>query len=82
MTRVVVPVALRPLTGGEEQVEVQARDVRGLVRALDRRFPGFARSLGDGFAVAIDGEILQDPWLEPVPEEGELHFLPALAGGC
>ena len=81
MIQVAIPSALRPLAGGVEQVEVVARDVAGAVAALDARFPGFAAALGRRFAVAIDGEIVHDPWHEPLPAGSELHFLPALGGG-
>jgi molybdopterin converting factor small subunit len=79
--RVVIPSGLRAFTG-VERVALAARDVRGVVAALDARFPGFAERLGERFAVAIDGEILHDAWLEPVPTGSELHFLPPLAGGA
>jgi len=80
--QVAIPSGLRPLTGGALRVEIAARDVRGAVAALDARFPGFAAALGRSFAVAIDGEIVQDAWHEPLPAGSELHFLPALAGGA
>ena len=81
MIDVVIPSGLRALTG-VEHVELAARDVRGVVAALDVRFPGFAERLGDRFAVAIDGEIVQEAWLELVPTGSELHFLPQIAGGA
>jgi len=80
--QVVIPSGLRALTGGALRMEVAARDVRGVVNVLDARFPGFREGLGPSFAVAIDGEIVQDAWLEPVPAGSELHFLPPLAGGA
>lgn len=76
----VIPSALRSHTG-VERVSLAARDVRGVVAALEDRFPGFRERLGPRFAVAIDGEIVQEAWLEPVPTGSELHFLPPLAGG-
>jgi hypothetical protein len=78
---VVIPSGLQKWTGGAAHVDLVAKDVRGAVAALDARFPGFAGALGRSFAVAIDGEILQDAWLEPLPSGSELHFLPALSGG-
>ena len=81
MIHVVIPSGLRTFTG-IERVELAARDVRSVVKELDARFPGFAERLGERFAVAIDGEIVQDPWLEPVPTGSELHFLPPLSGGA
>jgi molybdopterin synthase sulfur carrier subunit len=79
---VAIPSGLRELTGGVAEVDLVAKDVRGAVAALDARFPGFADALGPRFAVAIDGEILHDAWHEPLPAGSELHFLPALSGGC
>ena len=32
-------------------------------------------------SLAIDGEIIPDPLLEPIPEESEIHFVPRVAGG-
>ena len=82
MIQVAIPSALRALTGGIDQLEVVARDVASAVAALELRFPGFAAALGRRFAVAIDGEILNDAWHEPLPAGCELHFLPALSGGA
>ena len=56
--------------------------VSGIAAALEARFPGFRDALGARFAVAIDGEILQDAWHEPLAAGAELHFLPALSGGA
>jgi len=78
---VVIPTALRSHTG-VERISLAARDVRGVVAELEARFPGFQDRLGPRFAVAIDGEIVQEAWLEPVPTGSELHFLPPLAGGA
>ncbi len=80
--RAMIPSALRQLTRGAESVELPARDVRGLLRALDARFPGFSAELGPSFAVSIDGEIIQDPLLEPITPGCEVHFLCAVSGGC
>ena len=76
-----IPIGLREHCEGEARVELPAGSVRAVVRALDERHPGFAERLGEEFAVAVDGEIIHDPWLEPVPPGAELHFLPAISGG-
>ena len=68
-------------TGGVERVNVEAKDMRGLIAALDARFPGIGEVLGSGMAVAIDGEIIPDPMLEAVPANSEVHFLPPIGGG-
>jgi molybdopterin converting factor small subunit len=77
---VVVPPALRALTGAE-RVKLAATNVRGLLRALDARFPGFAETLGPRFAVAIDGDIRGNADYDPLTDDTEVTFLPPLSGG-
>lgn len=67
--------------GGVTEHEVEARDARALVRALDARFPGIADRLGRGTALAVDGEIYQDWFLEEVRPDSDVRFLPAIEGG-
>jgi hypothetical protein len=31
--------------------------------------------------IAIDGEIFQDAWLEPIPSGSEVHVIPQIVGG-
>ncbi len=81
MARVFLGSALRRFTGGVEEVEVEAATVRSLVAELDRLFPGVGEQLKSGIAVAIDGEIIADAIYEPLPEDAEVHFLPAIGGG-
>ena len=69
------------VTGGIAEVEVEARDVRGLFRALEHRFPELEGRLREGVAVSIDGEIVHEPLLEPIEPQSEIHFLPSISGG-
>ncbi len=82
MTEVVLSREIaRQYTGGETRITVEAETMRVLVRVLDERFPGLAAVLGDGMAVAIDGQIFQDFFLESVGPDSEVCFLPAIEGG-
>jgi molybdopterin converting factor small subunit len=81
VARVFFPNALRRFTGGVTDVEVDARDVRGLFRALELRFPELEGRLREGVAVSIDGEIVHEPLLEPIEPRSEIHFLPSISGG-
>ena len=82
MAKVVLPLdAARAFADGVTHVEVEAADVRALLRALDQRFPGIGRRLRTGTAIAVDGEIFQDPYLEIVKPDSEVYFLPAIEGG-
>ena len=77
------PPGLQPLVGGAESIELEARDVRELMRVLDASHPGLADRIGDACAIAIDGEILPrtEALLEPLRPESEVHFLPQIGGG-
>lgn len=71
----------RQFTDGEVRVSVEALTMRSIVRELDAKFPGLANVLSDGMAVAIDGQIFQDFFLEEVRPDSEVCFLPAIEGG-
>ncbi len=93
MATVFIPRRLRPLAGGQTQVQVTGGTVRQIIEALDTQCPGMkARlcqadgdALGDtlmrGMAVTIDGVTSELGLLEKVGPDSEVHFLPAIAGG-
>ena len=72
---------LRVMAGGVETVEIEARNVRGLLAALAERFPDLGPAIEEGVTVAIDGEIFQDVLFQPIRPDSEVHVLPSLAGG-
>jgi molybdopterin converting factor small subunit len=73
--------SLRDLTGGDEQIQVDAPTVRRLIKLLDERYPGISERLSESTSVAINGEILPDALYEDIPDDAEVHFLATLAGG-
>lgn len=82
MAKVVLqPEVARDFANGESEIEIMAADVRQLLRALDERFPGIGERLRSRTAIAIDGEIFQDPFLEPIKTNSEVCFLPMIEGG-
>ena len=66
--------------GGKAEHEVPGTTIRQLVRALEERYPGIGEKLSHG-AVAIDGEIHQNAFLEPVGPDSEVCFMPPIEGG-
>ena len=68
-------------TNGETEIEVDAHNVRALLWALEAAYPGLGDRLSDKTAVAIDGEIFQEPLLEPIQPTSEVYFLPMIEGG-
>jgi molybdopterin converting factor small subunit len=81
LAHVVLSGTLRRLAGDAAHVEVEAQDIRQLIRALGERYPALAPHLDGGYAIAIDGEIFQDAWFIPIKPDSEVHFIPAIRGG-
>ena len=82
MARLVLSGTLQQLAGGTSELEIEARDVRQLLRKLGERFPALAPFLAqEGYAVAIDGELFQDAWLQPIAPDSEVHLIPPIGGG-
>jgi len=81
MARVFLPQGLAGRAGGQLEHEVEGQNVRALLANLDARFPGLAADLEGRIAVAIDGEIYNDPFLEPLEEDSEVYLLPRVGGG-
>lgn len=82
MAQVVLSYELaQQYAGGQAKIDVAASDFRGLVKALDAMYPGLGPELKVGLAVAIDGEIFQEPFLEAIQPDSEVYFLPAIEGG-
>jgi hypothetical protein len=51
-----------------------------MMTALVDRFPDLAHQLDD-IAVAVDGEIYQQPGYQPLSARSEVHLVPRVAGG-
>ena len=81
MARIVLTRGLTQFTGGESELELDAANIRQLLAQLGERYPALKPHLVEGLAVAIDGEIFQDAWLEPIPPDSEVHLIPRIAGG-
>lgn len=82
MPTVVIPQGLADeFTEGTSEIHVEATNVRGLVLALDKKYPGIGSAIDQELAIAIDGQIYQDAFLEKVAEDSEIYFLPKISGG-
>ena len=72
----------RRFAGEEVVLDLDVTDVRGMIKELESRYPGIAEILQDGsMAMAIDGTLYQEAWLETLKPTSEVHFLPAIKGG-
>ena len=81
MARVLIPDHLASVITGARELEVIATTYRELVEKLDERFPGAADAILGKVAVAIDGDIIHDPWLDPLEPDSEVCFLHRIEGG-
>ncbi len=90
MTRVLVTPPLRPLTGNQEEHQVEGATVGEALRALSARYPQLASKLlaGDGSLRAQVIVYLEDKDIRllegdktPVPAGSPIKLLVALAGG-
>lgn len=73
----------RQHTGGLSEIAISAANVRELVRQLSELYPSLNAHLVEtsSTAVAIDGEIIPDPWLEELTATSEVYLVRPLAGG-
>lgn len=80
MAKVVFPDHLLSATAGTREITVAAADFRDLLAQLDNRWQGAAAALSR-CAVAIDGQIYQDAFLEPLGPDSEVFFMQRIEGG-
>ena len=81
MVTVILAGNLRRFTGGEDEFTFEATTVGQVLRTLGERYPILKAHLEDGVAVAVDGQIYQDAWFEPIEPGSEVCLLPKIAGG-
>ena len=74
-------------TGNRELVHAGGRNVRQLINQLDAAYPGLKDALMQGdrlkpdVTVAVDGQITKLGLLQPLQEDSEILFVPAISGG-
>jgi molybdopterin synthase sulfur carrier subunit len=72
---------LTDFTGGVTEFEVAADTVGRLSRALDDQVPGLGEFVQQRMALAIDGEIHQNAFAEPLRPDSEVFLIPKIGGG-
>ena len=68
-------------TGGEKEFDLEAKNLRGVIKALEQRFPGLGAFLEEETTVAIDGEIHETAYFQPLRDGCEIYFLPKIEAG-
>ena len=87
MAKVFVPALMRKLAGGEPVVEVPGATLREVMDNLGEAYPGMKELIVEngrvrpGLQLAVDGVLSATGLMAQVPEDAEVHILPALGGG-
>jgi len=81
VVKVVIWGSLRSAVDGAGEVEVEARNFRGVLAALAREYPGLRAQIEAGVSLSIDGKIYREAWFTPVREDSEVVLMPFMVGG-
>ena len=79
--KVTLTGAFKPFTDGEVRMTLHVDTMRGLLRAIDKRYPGLGEVLEEDTAVAIDGVIHEIVYTHPLAPGCEVFFIPRLESG-
>jgi hypothetical protein len=71
----------RRYTGGVREFVVSANNLRAVIKAMDQLFPGLGEHLEEETTVAIDGELHEIGYGQPVKPGAEVFFIPKIEGG-
>jgi molybdopterin converting factor small subunit len=80
VAKVVFPDSFTSATAGIREIHSNAENYRALTAELVARWPDLAELL-EKSAVAIDGQIYQDAFLEPITAGSEVFFMARIEGG-
>ena len=68
-------------TNGKKEFEFEAKNLRDVIRQLEAEFPGIKEFLEEETTVAIDGQIHETAYFQPLNEGSEVYFLPKIEAG-
>jgi molybdopterin converting factor small subunit len=68
-------------TGGVNEFEIEATTLRDVIKALNDLYPGLGEHLEEATTVAIDGELHDVGYSQPVRPGCEIFFIPKIEGG-
>ena len=71
----------RRYTAGKREFDIEAKSLRDIIKALDQLYPGLGEHLEEETTVAIDGEIHEVAYYQPIRQGCEVFFIPKLEGG-
>jgi molybdopterin converting factor small subunit len=80
VAKITLPDECAAITGGACTLDIAAENYRDLRAQLAQRWPNLDELL-ERYAVAIDGQIYQDAFMEPLRADSEVFFMPRIEGG-
>ena len=72
---------IRSAAGEAASIEIEAGNIRELLRKLVEQYPKMDQHLEQGIAVSIDGTIYRDDRDIIIPPDVEVVLLPRIQGG-
>ena len=72
---------LRSKTEGRAFVEVEGKNVGQILNGVAKEFPHLEEFLEENVSVSVDGRIIVDSLVEPVPEGVDVWLMQRLRGG-
>ncbi|HZO88974.1 MAG TPA: MoaD/ThiS family protein [Chthonomonadaceae bacterium] len=87
MATVYIPAAMRPAAGGATEAVVPGRTLGEVIENLEAAYPGLKSRLAQedrlrpGLAAFVNGVSVPPGLSTRVPEDAEIYFAPAIAGG-
>ena len=87
MAIISIPSLMRDLTAEKSQIEISGTTLRELVDNMEAEFPGVKERLchqDDGLERISPyiGVLIDRGMRSPIGPTSEVHFLPAIGGGC
>ena len=68
-------------TGGVKEFDIEAKTLRGVINAMNELYPGLGEHLERETMVAIDGEIRELVYFQPLQPGCEVFFIPRIEAG-
>jgi molybdopterin converting factor small subunit len=68
-------------TGGVKEFGIEATTLRGVIKAMEARFPGLGEILEEETNVAIDGVLHEVVYTQKLKAGCEVFFIPRIEGG-
>ncbi len=88
MANVFLPFALRKYAVGAREVNVPGKTLGELIKNLEKRYPGISAHLIEdgklkpGLAAVCGTTETRQGLMQPLEDDTEVHFVPAISGGA